>query len=202
MNRRDYKVITLGQKILKFNVPKEIIETINNVYEDNTLPEHNNYLAGKIKSQHRITEHLSDTVKNYFTACFQLYLLENSFVELPFKVKLLDAWINDMKEHEYNPMHTHRGMSYIGLSSVLCLKVPNTYGKEYSTEHSPCNGVLDIIGNNSGMFAYNQYRQKLEVGDLFVFPYDITHGVYPFNSTIETRRTMSYNCDLIINLKG
>ena len=70
MNRRDYKVITLGQKILKFNVPKEIIETINNVYEDNTLPDHNNYLAGKIKNQHRITEYLPDTVKDYFTGCF------------------------------------------------------------------------------------------------------------------------------------
>jgi|TARA_R100001460_G_scaffold24521_1_gene49234 hypothetical protein len=198
VNRRDYKTINLGQKILKFNVPKDIIDTINNSYENNILPEHNQYLAGKIKNQHRITEYLPDTIKDYFTGCFQLYLLENSFVQLPFKVKLLDAWINEMKEHEYNPMHTHRGMSYIGLSSVLCLKIPNTYGKEYSTEHSPCNGVLDIIGNNSGMFAYNQYRHKLVVGDLFVFPYDITHGVYPFHSTVETRRTMSYNCDLII----
>jgi len=198
VNRRDYKTINLGQKILKFNVPKDIIDTINNSYKNNILPEHNQYLAGKIKNQHRITEYLPDTIKDYFTGCFQLYLLENSFVQLPFKVKLLDAWINEMKEHEYNPMHTHRGMSYIGLSSVLCLKIPNTYGKEYSTEHSPCNGVLDIIGNNSGMFAYNQYRHKLVVGDLFVFPYDITHGVYPFHSTVETRRTMSYNCDLII----
>jgi len=202
VHTRKYKTITLGQKILKFDVPKEIIETINNTYESNNLSEHNNYLAGKIVNQHRITEYLPNTVKDYFTGCFQLYLLENSFVQLPFKVKLLDAWINEMKENEYNPMHTHRGMSYIGLSSVLCLKVPNTYGNEYSTEHSPCNGVLDIIGNNGGMFANNQFRQRLSVGDLFVFPYDINHGVYPFNNTKETRRTMSYNCDLPMEFKN
>jgi len=202
VNKREYKTITLGQKILKFNVPKEIIETINNVYQDNKLPEHNEYLAGKIKSQHKVTEYLPDTVKDYFKGCFQLYLLENSFVQLPFKLKLLDAWINEMKEHEYNPMHTHRGISYIGLSSVLCLKIPNTYGKEYSTEHNPSNGMLDLIGNNSGMFSKNQTRTKLQIGDLYIFPYDINHAVYPFNSTNQTRRTMSYNCDLPIDFKG
>ena len=196
----NYQVLHLGQKILKFNVPQKMIDTINKTYEENTLPKHNNYLAGKIEKQHRITEHLTDEVKDYFGQCFSLYLQEHNFLRLPFKVKLLDAWINEMQENEYNPMHTHRGFSYLGLSSVLCLKVPSTYGREYSTEHSACNGLLDIIANNGGMFSNNQYRHRLSVGELFIFPYDISHGVYPFNNTKETRRTMSFNCDLPIEL--
>jgi hypothetical protein len=37
-----------------------------------------------------------------------------------------------MKQHEYNPAHIHRGMLFTGLSSVMILKLPSTYGKEYS----------------------------------------------------------------------
>jgi len=38
-------------------------------------------------------------------------------------------------------------------------------------------------------------------GAFYVFPYPLLHGVYPFNSTDEVRRTMSYNCDLIRNTR-
>ena len=39
-----------------------------------------------------------------------------------------------MKQHEYNPAHIHRGMLFTGLSSVMILKLPSTYGKEYSAD--------------------------------------------------------------------
>jgi hypothetical protein len=31
---------------------------------------------------------------------------------------------------------------------------------------------------------------------LYIFPYQVLHGVYPFFETKETRRTLSWNCDL------
>ena len=46
------------------------------------------------------------------------------------------------------------------------------------------------------MLSYNQCKINAKVGELFIFPYDLLHGVYPFNSTTECRRTISYNCDL------
>ena len=45
------------------------------------------------------------------------------------------------------------------------------------------------------MFGYNQHKVDLFVGDLYVFPYDIKHGVYPFTGD-GVRRTLSYNCDM------
>ena len=51
-------------------------------------------------------------------------------------------------------------------------------------------------GNGGGMFSSNQCKMHTKVGDLLIFPYDLRHGVYPFNSTTECRRTLSYNCDL------
>jgi len=197
--KRDYETINLGQKILKFNVPKKVVDIINTTYQDNTLPKHNNYLAGKIVNQHRITEQLPDEINDYFRGCFKLYLSEFKQLQLDhLEVHLLEAWVNEMKENEYNPMHIHRGKTNLGLSSVLCLKKPNTYGEEYSSKNNPTNGVLEFIGSGSGMFNIYQHRHYLSVGDLFIFPYDMWHGVYPFNSTKEVRRTMSFNCDLDI----
>jgi len=37
----------------------------------------------------------------------------------------------------------------------------------------------------------------LAVGDMYVFPYDLRHTVYPFNSTNEKRRTLAANADTI-----
>jgi len=194
--KRDYETINLGQKILKFSVPKRVVDSINSIYEKNILPKHNDYLAGKIEHQNRITELLPSEINDYFRGCFKLYLSEFKQLQLDhLKVNLLEAWVNEMKENEYNPMHIHRGKTNLGLSSVLGLKIPNTYGKEYSGVNNPNNGILEFI-SGAGMFTISQYRRFVLVGDLFVFPYDIWHGVYPFNSTKETRRTMSFNCDL------
>ena len=51
-----FETIHLGQKILHFNVPIEIVDEINLTYQNNVkdLKEHNQYLAGKIKDEHKI----------------------------------------------------------------------------------------------------------------------------------------------------
>ena len=72
----------------------------------------------------------------------------------------------------------------------------NTFGEEYARKENPANGLLEFNGNGGGMFSYNQCKMHTKVGDLLIFPYDLRHGVYPFNSTTECRRTLSYNCDL------
>jgi hypothetical protein len=101
-----------------------------------------------------------------------------------------------MKEHEYNPAHIHRGMLFTGLSSVMILKMPSTFGKEYSNEAIPQNGRLQILGASNGQFAKIDYQPPMDLRDFYVFPYDMRHCVYPFNGTTETRRTLAANCDV------
>ena len=92
--------------------------------------------------------------------------------------------------------YTKLGLARLGLSSVLILKLPDTFGEEYARKENPANGLLEFNGNGGGMFGYNQCKMHTKVGDLLIFPYDLRHGVYPFNGTTECRRTLSYNCDL------
>tara|TARA_B100001996_G_scaffold323172_1_gene268248 strand:- start:551 stop:1216 length:666 start_codon:yes stop_codon:yes gene_type:complete len=195
----DISKFGLGTFIVKFEMPQNFIDDINNLYENaKDLPEHNQNLAGKIKDELRVTEILTDDMKNCFLTCFRQYL---QIVQKPFwHCSLAGAWINDMRANEYNPFHFHQStQSYLGLSSVLALKRPETYGVEYSREETPSNGWLEFSGGQQDPLSVSQLRQDVQVGSLYIFPYTLLHGVYPFNGTDEIRRTMSYNCDLLTN---
>ena len=201
----------LGQSILRYETPIDIFNTINSVYEQkfNQLEPANKQLVGKIKNEHSIFYNgedeskmkrhntLPDNVLDWFMSMFHHYLEFNHIRD--YKTHLNSIWINEMKAHEYNPVHVHQGNLFTGLSSVMVLKLPNTYGVEYSAEGSPQNGKLQILGVANGQFAKIDYEPPMKLRDFYVFPYDMRHCVYPFNGTDETRRTLAANCDVLYN---
>ena len=201
----------LGQSILRYETPIDIFNTINSVYEQkfNQLEPANKQLVGKIKNEHSIFYNgedeskmkrhntLPDNVLDWFMSMFHHYLEFNHIRD--YKTHLNSIWINEMKAHEYNPVHVNQGNLFTGLSSVMVLKLPNTYGVEYSAKGSPQNGKLQILGAANGQFAKIDYEPPMKLRDFYVFPYDMRHCVYPFNGTDETRRTLAANCDVLYN---
>ena len=211
VNDIKHKFIFLGQSVLRYKVPTNIFLTINSIYEKNfvNLPEANKQLVGKIKNEHSIFYNGEEEskmkkhslipleVQQWFLTMFHHYLLFNKIKN--YKAHLNSIWINEMKAHEYNPVHIHQGTLFTGLSSVMILKLPSHYGVEYSAENSPQNGRLQILGSSSGQFSNVDYQPEIEVGDFYIFPYDMRHTVYPFNGTSEVRRTLAANCDVLYN---
>ena len=49
--------------------------------------------------------HLSDSVMQWFLK-FEHYLEWNKIRD--YKIHLNSCWVNEMKEHEYNPVHIHQ----------------------------------------------------------------------------------------------
>ena len=206
-----FNFVFLGQSILRYEVPLDIFSTINSIYQNNfdTLNPANKQLVGKIENEHslfyggkdesKMKNHnrLTQDVIKYFIDMFRHYLNWNKIKE--YDLHLNSIWVNEMKEHEYNPVHIHRGTLFTGLSSVMILNLPSTYGKEYSNEEVPQNGKLQILGAANGQFAKIDFQPKVKVRDFFIFPYDMRHCVYPFNSTNETRRTLAANCDVLFD---
>tara|TARA_R110002153_G_scaffold1018_1_gene4789 strand:- start:142 stop:807 length:666 start_codon:yes stop_codon:yes gene_type:complete len=203
-----FNFVFLGQSVLKYQVPLDIFIAINEIYEQNyhNLAPANGQLVGKIEKEHslfyggedesKMKKHnmLPKNVTDYFTTIFKHYLEWNQIKE--YDAHLNSIWVNEMKQHEYNPAHIHRGTLFTGLSSVMILKLPSTFGKEYSAEHIQQNGRLQILGSSSGQFAKIDYQPPMDLRDFYVFPYDMRHCVYPFNGTEETRRTLAANCDV------
>ena len=211
MNTLKFKPIFLGQCIIKYQVPLDIFSYINEIYTKNykNLYKANDLLVGKIEKEHSLFYQSGDETKmkhhnflpvnvtDYFIRMFKHYLTFNKIID--YKIKLSSIWINEMKQHEYNPTHIHQGGSFTGLSSVMILKLPSNYGIEYSASNKPQNGKLQLLGSASGQFAKIDYEPSLELRDFYIFPYDMRHCVYPFNSTNEIRRTLAANCDVDYN---
>ena len=210
MDTSDFNFVFLGQSILKYQVPLDIYNTINDIYEKRRpeLYPANKQLVGKIKNEHSLFfdgppnnkmephRHLPDTVMKWFWEKFKHYLDWNKI--RGYKTHLNSCWINEMKEHEYNPVHIHKGTLYSGLSSVMILKLPESTGQEYSASDIPMNGRLQIIGNGAGQFGNTDYTPITQIRDFYIFPYDMRHCVYPFNGP-GFRRTLSCNCDVKYN---
>ena len=203
------EVNILGQAIIKYDTPQHILDEVNKIYEERKirdLPATNKFLAGKIKDEFTLYHNeMNDSSKNFnnvskksldwFQNQFQDYLrvVEKKSVT----IRLSSIWVNEMYANEYNPIHTHSSkFSKIGLSSVMILKLPSGYGEEYSRPDNPLNGRLQFVGNSGGQFSFTDFRPDVVVGDFYVFPYDMKHTVYPFNTTKEHRRTLAANVDV------
>ena len=203
------EVNILGQAIIKYDTPQHILDEVNKIYEERKirdLPATNKFLAGKIKDEFTLYHNeMNDSSKNFnnvskksldwFQNQFQDYL--RVVEKKPVTIRLSSIWVNEMYANEYNPIHTHSSkFSKIGLSSVMILKLPSGYGEEYSRPDNPLNGRLQFVGNSGGQFSFTDFRPDVVVGDFYVFPYDMKHTVYPFNTTKEHRRTLAANVDV------
>ena len=209
-NNIDFNICPLGQTVLKYQVPLDVFNTINHIYETKypTLPPANKQLVGKIEKEHSLFYQGEDTSKmhhhNMLTSnvlqwidkVMDHYLNFNKIKG--YKKSLNSIWVNQMFQHEYNPVHVHQGSLYTGLSSVMILKLPESFGVEYSSEHNPMNGKLQIMGSVSGQFATCDYSPNIKERDFYIFPYDVRHCVYPFNGP-GYRRTLSANMDVDYN---
>jgi hypothetical protein len=206
-NQINFNVVPLGQSVLKYQVPLDVYNIINKIYESKyqELPKANPQLVGKIEKEHslffdgppnnKMNPHnlLPQDVLQWFDTTFKHYLNWNRIIE--YKMHLNSIWVNTMFEHEYNPVHVHQGTLFTGLSSVMILKLPKSFGVEYSAADAPQNGKLQILGSSSGQFAHIDYQPNIKERDFYVFPYDMRHTVYPFNGP-GYRRTLAANMDV------
>jgi hypothetical protein len=203
----NFKIVPLGQTVLRYEVPLDVFNIINHLYETKypTLPPANRQLVGKIEKEHslfyggednnKMKQHnfLPQNVVQWFHEVMKHYLDWNKIKE--YTMHLNSVWVNQMFEHEYNPVHVHQGTLFTGLSSVMILKLPESYGVEYSASEQPQNGRLQILGSASGQFATIDYQPELKERDYYIFPYDMRHTVYPFNGP-GMRRSLSANMDV------
>ena len=206
-----FDFVYLGQTVLKYEVPLEIFVGLNDIYEKRKkeLPKANKQLVGKIEDEvslffdgppnDKINSHnfLPQDILQWFDSVFNHYLTWNKIGEN--RRHINSIWVNEMKAHEYNPIHIHQGKIFTGLSSVMIMKLPTNTGIEYSAPDKPMNGRLQIIGAAAGQFAKTDYSPNSKIGDFYVFPYDMRHTVYPFNGTKEKRRTLVCNIDVEYN---
>ena len=208
MDTLDFKICPLGQTVLQYQVPLDVFNIINHIYETKypTLPPANKQLVGKIEKEHSLFYQGEDTSKmhhhNMLTDNVLQWVDKAMGHYLDFnKIKGYKKSLNSIGLSPLTSIilvHVHQGSLYTGLSSVMILKLPESFGVEYSSENSPMNGKLQIMGSVSGQFATCDYSPNIKERDFYIFPYDVRHCVYPFNGP-GYRRTLSANMDVEYN---
>ena len=118
-------------------------------------------------------------IQPYLEAYREVFL--TWYGEKPLEVKPLDVWLNLMKKGECNPPHGH---TKCDLSSNLYLEVPAELKKENEKFKGKGSGPGSITFMVSGpqSFYNNDYSFLPEVGDLYIFPWNLLHFVGSFNS--------------------
>ena len=144
-------------------------------------------------------------VREYVAAYFnQLTIPNQNIFSVPMKealqaannlqINVQAAWYIRSFTGDYNPLHTHGNCE---LTCVGFLKVPDISGEQKNERGRNNSGVLEVAGsaggiNDSTFFENDRIGFTPEVGNWYLFPASLRHGVYPFKADGE-RRSFSIN---------
>ena len=191
------------------NLPLDVAKEFDNIdayireTEFKDLHSYNNRLAGHIKKEYAVPEHLhSDNLNkfllwmaactiqndNTLRMCFQAGDMELIAAET---LEMDHIWINYMKKHEFNPIHNHSGF----LSFVIWNKIPFDIEEElkvYPDVTNPMTSMFCFLFGNPNI----QYPIKVSKGMqnyICMFPSHLNHCVYPFYTSDDYRVSFAGN---------
>ncbi len=204
-----------GPRVLTAKVPMEWVDALNEQCEetmkkdDKQKHDASDYLVGHVHEElscdlnYENLTPFGNFISNATSALFNEFNKEQKVLEAPRvkEVNINTAWFVRSYKGDYNPTHIHTNCA---MSLVLYLKVPDSIGdtnykntKEvYTTE-----GYIDFINGMPDLLVSSKWTNKPQVGDLYLFPSNLMHTVYPFYGEGE-RRTFSCNLDLKFHEKG
>jgi hypothetical protein len=183
-----------GRIVKRYDMPLDAIDDLNYKYEEHkkNLGSFGPRLAGRLDSELEFTHHIGKTkIAKHIVDCMNDYIetLEKvNLYEGSKELEILSCWINDMKEGEYNPPHTHHDNT--GWSSVMFLKVPE-FINDVKDPHKFKDGQLGF----TDVDGVHTTWMEPEVGHFYIFEAKHQHCVMPFKTKIkgEIRRSMSFN---------
>ena len=188
-----------GPSVFKVTIPENIVKTLNKYIDD--------IISSKEKSlKLNVGEKLSGDVTQEFK--LEKKIMEDSgwtqflanctgkWIELETQKKittfqLINSWIVRQFKNEYNPTHWHGGH----ISGAGFLKVPKDLGKHVQDKQNKeyRGGNLQLIHGSRMFLSSSTINIKPKVGDFYFFPNYLMHTVFPFRSSEEERRSISFN---------
>ncbi|HYK81200.1 MAG TPA: putative 2OG-Fe(II) oxygenase [Micropepsaceae bacterium] len=213
-------IIKPALHIMEARLPSPLVNIINAHIDSvrDSATDHSKSLVGQIRQnsksaqlqldlRHQVVSSLAAVIAEIG----RQYITEQGYHAA---VTANDMWSIHSYEGDYNPLHDHGGNTFLGLSSILYLKVPPVIAEKQPVPHgmSPqlhmasgnCDGFTQLVWGATGMRDYSLLRPptqqyiKPEIGKLLIFPNWLLHRVEPFFGEGE-RRTLSCNMDVVFD---
>ena len=182
-------------------VVNKLLKMTDDIIKDENKISEGSRLFGQIESELKISigSLQQEGLHDFFNHLFKEYADSNlgNALNSPINsdqviIQLTGAWVNSQYENEYNPIHWHDGCT---LSATLYLKIPK-YKKRNIPSKIDTDGSIVFITDNpsSPMLSFEKPTALFspQVGDMFIWPSRLLHGVYPFQGKGE-RRSVSIN---------
>jgi len=187
-----------GPSIYVSDISDEFLSFLKESAENSVDGEHVSDLAGNINNQknaaldpNTFIEHIAPHIKEYVDGNFNRYGDGSAPNSISYNLGN-GPWINYQKKNEFNPIHVHDGV----LSVVIFIDIPEEIEKEHllweGKTNCPSPGMLEFVYGPKTFMAYGSYKITPKTGQIYIFPADLKHCVYPFTSDV-TRITMSFN---------
>ena len=194
------EVIMFGSPLVRYEVDQSIVDELNRVSDfilkHEVIPPKYDYtkvLASAVDIEFRIPFELIEDVKQKLEAYaleFHNHFCDKTFNSPKAKTRMLSCWVVSQRSGEWNYLHRHTSQ----ISGVLYLKVPQDMSKGAKPGSGKARHAGAICFTEGGG---NYYKRAMttrlpKVGDLYIFPSDLLHTVYPFLGD-EERRSFSFN---------
>lgn len=166
---------------------------------------HQQELVGQIQKEYLVPSLGDDETWNEFLKCAAM-AHESSFPGYWSQLKKMSGsntglhpslpWVNRMRKHEYNPMHIHSGV----LSYVLWVNVP--FRIEDEKQVCPLakdNDAASFAFITTGPMGVDQICLPVDQTwewEMVMFPAQLHHLVYPFQTSEQMRVSISGNIHL------
>ena len=200
-----------GPTIIKGKMPMDLIHLLDKkasqMLGNEQLSKEFNHaqnLAGNVKKEVRYPQSWMST-KEFKPVVHYMGEMVKAYISIPpasetispeFVGKLLieSMWMVSQWAGDFNPFHIHEGQ----LSGVIYLRIPPGLKQEYSEEdHYPSVGDIVFFHGQAATFSGHKMQHTPKVGDIFLFPNWLSHGVYPFRTKGQERRSVSFNLQLV-----
>ena len=199
-----------GPTILQGKLPDSLVKVLDDratqLLDDDKLSkkyDHSMNLAGNVQKEVRypqeylgsktfepMTSAIGQIVKQYISIPPASDTISPAYVG---KMIIESMWCVSQWAGDFNPFHIHQGQ----LSGVIYLRVPPSLPDEYAKEdHYPCVGDIVWHCGQAATFSGHKHQATPEVGAIYLFPSWLSHGVYPFRTPNEERRSVSFNLHL------
>jgi len=138
-----------------------------------------------------VVDYIGEMVKAYISIPPANETISPSFVG---KLIIQSMWMVSQWAGDFNPFHIHEGQ----LSGIIYLRIPPGLKQEYKKEdHYPTVGDVVFFHGQAATFNGHKLQHSPQVGDIFLFPNWLSHGVYPFRTKGQERRSVSFNLELV-----
>ena len=195
-----------GPSILKVNIPKPIIDNLNNYIDKIILDKKKSKeldigdrLVGDVTQEFELEQKIMQESGwgQFLSNCVSKWIELETKNKIT-KFQILKSWVVRQYENEYNPTHWHSGH----ISGAGFLKVPSNLGKNKQDKKqvSYKGGALQLMHGSRMFLSHSTYNIVPKVGDFYFFPNYLMHHVYPFKNTKEERRSISFNAKIDDNI--